>query len=146
MVKVNSPATAMGRTVSDLMSDPSPVIERSAHLAAAAYLMRHAGMPELVVVDNQASRTPLAIITSFDIVRAVSHASDPSKATVAHWQSPKLTTVRPETTLVEALGLMLDGPQPHLPVIDADDKLVGAIDLIRLIRQVRPLLEDRGGF
>jgi CBS domain-containing protein len=131
--------------VSDIMRDPEPVIEQSAHLAAAAYLMRHARRPELSVVADEASRTPIAIITSFDVVRAVSHASNPSEATVAQWQSPKPEVVRPDTPLLDALDLMLDRTQPHLPVVDDAGKLVGVIDLLGLAQALRPLLEGGGG-
>src|SRR4051812_26102241 len=99
MAELDSPPTATGRTVSDVMFDPGTVIEHSAHLAAAAYLMRHLHTPGLVVVDDEGSRRPVASITAFDVVRAVSHASDPSVATVAEWQSAKPTVVHPETPL-----------------------------------------------
>jgi CBS domain-containing protein len=144
MVKPRSPASETAQLVSDIMFDPEPVIEQSAHLAAAAYLMRHAQRPELVVVDGEASRKPVAIITSFDVVRAVSHASNPSEATVAQWQSPEPEVVRPHTPLLEALDVMLEQTRPHLPVVDDDGQLVGVIDLIRLARAIRPLLDGRG--
>ncbi len=144
MVKPQSPATATGQTVSDVMRDPEPVIEQSAHLAAAAYLMRHARRPELVVVENLASRTPVAIITAFDVVRAVSHASNPSEATVAQWQSPKPKAVRPATPVLDVLDLMLAQTQPHVPVVDDDGKLVGVVDLLGLAQAIRPLLDGHG--
>lgn len=141
MVNPRSPAAATGQTVSDIMLDPEPVVERSAHLAAAAYLMRHAHRPELVVVDDETSRTPVGIITAFDVVRAVSHASNPSDATVAQWESPKPKVVHPEATLLEAFDLMLDEMQPHAPVVDHDGTLVGVVDLIHLAEAIRPLLQ-----
>src|SRR4051794_227255 len=125
MVEPQTPATATARTVSDVMVEPGAVIEHSAHLAAAAFLMRHLHTPGLIVVDDEATRRPVGTITAFDIVRAVSHASDPSDATVSEWQSSKPTVVRPETPLRDALDLMLDDiPQPHLPVVDDEDNLV----------------------
>jgi CBS domain-containing protein len=142
MVKPQTPAAATGRTVSELMSEPGAVVERSAHLAAAAYLMRHTHRPELIVVEDQASRTPVGTITSFDIVRAVSHAGDPSEETVGAWESPDAKVVHPGTPLREALDLMLDQTLPFLPVVDDDNELVGVIDLIRLTRALRSLLED----
>ena len=143
-MKPQSPTSATGQTVSDVMSDAGPVVGRSAHLAAAAYLMRHARRPALIVVDDEASRTPVAIITAYDIVRAVSHASNPSEATVAQWQSPKPQLVGPETPLLDALDLMLDEALPHMLVVDHDEKLIGVIDLLRIAQAVRPLLEGRG--
>jgi CBS domain-containing protein len=135
-----SPATATRQTVSDVMRDPEPVVEQSAHLAAAAYLMRHARRPELVVVDDETSRTPIAIITSFDVVRAVSHASNPADTTVGEWQSAQPKVVGPDTPLLDALDLMLEQTQPHVPVVDDDGKVIGLIDLLRLAQAIRPLL------
>src|SRR4051794_2711927 len=142
MVKPQSPAAATVRTVSELMSEPGAVVERSAHLAAVAYLMRHAHRPALIVVEDEASPTPVGTITAFDIVRAVSHAGDPSEETVGAWESPNAKVVHPGTPLREALDLMLDQIQPHLPVVDDDNKLVGVIDLIHVTRALRGALED----
>src|SRR4051812_42337160 len=142
MVEPQNSATATGRMVSGVMVEPGAVIERSAHLAAAAYLMRHLHIPGLVVVGEESSRKPVAIITAFDIVRAVSHASDPSEATVDEGQSPAPKTVRPDTPLRDALDLMLDGtPQPHMPVVDDEGNLVGVVDFIHIARALRGLLE-----
>ena len=54
-MKPQSTATATTLTVPDVMREPEPVVERSAHLAGAAYMMRHAKRPELVVVDDEQS-------------------------------------------------------------------------------------------
>jgi CBS domain-containing protein len=116
------------------------VIERGAHLAAAAYTMRHARTPELIVVDDEASRTPVGIITAYDIVRAVAHAGNPAEETVVHWQSPTPTSVRPETPLLDALDLMLEQTRPQLPVVDVDHELVGVVDLFHIGRALRGLL------
>lgn len=141
MAESQSSTTMTGRTVSDVMTDASAVIEHDAHLAAAAYLMRHLHTPGLIVVDDEVSRRPAGSITAFDVVRAVSHAGDPSEATVAQWQSAEPPIVHPETPLRDALDLMLDDtPQPHLPVVDDQGKLVGVIDLIHITRALRGLL------
>lgn len=142
MVQPDGPGVPRSGTVSEVMAEPGAVVERSAHLAAAAYLMRHRRIPELVVIDDEASRIPVATITAFDIVRAVSHASDPSTATVAEWLSPGPTSVHAGTPLLEALDLMIDGPQPQLPVVDDDGNLIGVIDLIGVVRAVRSHLGD----
>jgi CBS domain-containing protein len=51
-------------------------VELHAHLAAAVYLMRRAHATELVVVTNDASRRPVAIITDTNIARAVADGND----------------------------------------------------------------------
>lgn len=46
-------------------------VEAGAHLAAAAYLMKHAGATALVVVDGSEPKRPVGLITEADVVRAV---------------------------------------------------------------------------
>jgi CBS domain-containing protein len=46
-------------------------VEAGAHLAAAAYLMKHAGATALVVVDGNGSKRPVGLITEADVARAV---------------------------------------------------------------------------
>ena len=61
----HAPATA-----ADVMRPVPATIEPRDHVAAAAYLMKHAGVTALVVVDDQA-RQPVGIITEADIAQAV---------------------------------------------------------------------------
>jgi CBS domain-containing protein len=46
-------------------------VEAGAHLAAAAYLMKHAGATALVVVDGNEPKRPVGLITAADVTRAV---------------------------------------------------------------------------
>src|SRR5260370_17237839 len=58
-------------TVADVMRPAPATIEPRDHVAAAAYLMKHAGVTALVVVDDDQAKQPVGIITEADIVRAV---------------------------------------------------------------------------
>jgi CBS domain-containing protein len=57
-------------------SASTPVVNLNDHVAAAAYLMKHAGASVLVVVDGQWAGRPAGIITKADIVRAVAAGED----------------------------------------------------------------------
>jgi CBS domain-containing protein len=46
------------------------------HVAAAAYLMKHADATALVVLDGQSPGRPVGIITKADITRAVAAGED----------------------------------------------------------------------
>jgi CBS domain-containing protein len=63
-------STAAPATAADVMRPPPPTVEQQAHVAAAAYLMKHAGTTALMVLDPQAGQ-PAGIITEADIARAV---------------------------------------------------------------------------
>jgi CBS domain-containing protein len=52
------------------MHPPLSVVDRNDHLAAAAYLMKHADTTALVVLDS-GTNGPIGIITDADIVQAV---------------------------------------------------------------------------
>ena len=57
-------------TVANIMRPPLTTVEQAAHVAAVAYLMKHAGATALMVLDAQAGQ-PIGIITQADIARAV---------------------------------------------------------------------------
>ena len=46
-------STAAPATAADVMRPPLTTVEQQAHVAAAAYLMKHAGTTALMVVDPQ---------------------------------------------------------------------------------------------
>jgi CBS domain-containing protein len=55
-------------------SASAPAVNPNDHVAAAAYLMRHAGATVLVVVDGQWPGRPAGVITKADIARAAAGA------------------------------------------------------------------------
>ena len=61
----HAPATA-----ADVMRPALTTIEPRDHLAASAYLMKHAGVTALVVVGDDQAKQPVGVITEADIVQA----------------------------------------------------------------------------
>ena len=57
-------------TVRDVMRPKAATVEPNDHVAAAAYLMKHAGATALVIVDAVTGQ-PAGIITETDITHAV---------------------------------------------------------------------------
>jgi CBS domain-containing protein len=53
-----------------------PTVTHNDHVAAAAYLMKHARATALVVVDGQRPGRPVGIITKADIARAIAAGED----------------------------------------------------------------------
>ena len=62
---VTAPATA-----GDIMRSPLTTVEQNDHVAAAAYLMKHAGATAITVLDPR-SGEPAGIITEADVAHAV---------------------------------------------------------------------------
>jgi predicted transcriptional regulator len=51
-------------------------VDQSDHVAAATYLMKHAGTTALAVLDGQRSNQPIGCITETDIAEAMAHGMD----------------------------------------------------------------------
>jgi CBS domain-containing protein len=58
------------------MRPPQTPVEQAAHVAAAVYLMKHAGATALMVLDAQTGQ-PIGIITQADTAGAVADAKPP---------------------------------------------------------------------
>src|ERR1700745_1289818 len=64
-------------TVADVMQPPVTTVEQTAHLGAAAYLMKRANATALLVTQVQAG-PPVGIITDADVSRAVADGKNPN--------------------------------------------------------------------
>ena len=115
-------------TVADLMRPAVTSIERHAHLAAAAYLMRQANDTALVVIEDAERRVPIAVITDTDIAQAVADGKDVNNVRVSDLVGRVPTTVPPNTSVHDAADVMVASHIRHLPVVDGD-LLVGMVDI-----------------
>ena len=57
-------------------------VDQYDHVAAATYLMRHAGATTLAVLDGQPSNLPIGCITETDIAEAMAHGKDPNETRI----------------------------------------------------------------
>jgi CBS domain-containing protein len=103
-------------------------VERHAHLAAAAYLMRRAGDTAVVVTTDDESRRPISIITETDITRAVADGKNLNDSRIDELIGPEPITAQPGTTVNDAAARMLSARIRHLPVVE-EGRLVGMIDV-----------------
>lgn len=60
---------------------------------------------------------------------------DPKLALVKSVMSKKVRTVRPDTSLETAVGMMIGSDISHLPVTDEDGKLVGIVSKTDVVRR-----------
>jgi len=124
-----------GRTsppaVRTVMRQAATTVEASAHLAAAAYLMKRSGSTALVVTSDDAKR-PLAVLTETDVSRAVADGRNVEETRIRDLASPPIT-VEPQIAVDEAARLMLLRRIHHLPVVEGG-RLVGIVDMADLCR------------
>jgi CBS domain-containing protein len=97
------------------------------HIAAAAYLMKHAGTTALVVLDAETDR-PVGIVTDTDVAHAVADGKNVNEVRISEVMTPEPTVVGTACSLREAAELMTKGHFRHLPVV-GDSGLAGIVDI-----------------
>jgi CBS domain-containing protein len=123
------PASA---TVANVMRPPLTTVEQAAHVAAAAYLMKHAGATALMVLDAQTGQ-PVGIITQADIARAVADGKDVNRVRIDDLMTTRPTVISTTTSVRDAANVMTSGHFRHLPVV-GDAGLVGIVDITDVCR------------
>ena len=120
-------ARAAAATVADVMRRPLTTVNQHDHVAAAAYLMKHAGTTALMVVDAQTGQ-PAGIITEADVAHAIADGKDVNNT----WVDAVITTrpaVTATTSIRDAARTMTSSHYRHLPVA-GDTGLLGVVDII----------------
>jgi CBS domain-containing protein len=122
---------AAAATVADLMAAPLTTVSQHDHVAAAAYLMKHAGTTALIVVAAQTGQ-PAGIITETDVAHAIADGKDVNDVWV-----DGVMTIRPAiiatTSIRDAAKIMTARHLRHLPVA-GDAGLLGVVDIIDVCR------------
>jgi len=114
-------------TVADVMRPPLTTVEQNDHVAAAAYLMKHAGATALTVLDAQTGQ-PIGIITEADIAHAVADGKDVNSVRIHDLMTTRPTVIHTTTNVRDAAKIMTTGRFRHLPVV-GDAGLVGMVDI-----------------
>ena len=118
-------------TVADVMRSPLTTVEPHDHVAAAAYLMKHAGTTAVTVEDAQTGQ-PVGIITKADVAHAIADGKDVNDVRVE-----AVMTTRPAiiatTSVRDAATIMTAGHFRHLPVA-GDAGLLGVVDITDVCR------------
>jgi len=119
-------------TVSDVMRPPVTTVEQEDHVAAAAYLMKHAGASALMVLDIKNDQ-PIGIITEADIAHAVADKKDLDSIRIRDLMTTPPTVITATTSIRDAADIMVRGRFRHLPVV-GDAGLIGMVDVVDVCR------------
>jgi len=125
------PPRAAVATVTDIMRPPLTTVSQHDHVAAAAYLMKHAGTTALMVADAQTGQ-PAGIITEADVTHAIADGRDVNDVWVDAVMTarPAVTTT---TSIRDAAKIMTARHFRHLPVA-GDTGLLGVVDITDVCR------------
>ena len=131
---MSSSTTTTGHlTVGQVMRPPVTTVERTAHVAAVAYLMKKSHDNAIVVITDGASREPVTLICDSDVAGAVADGRDLEKARITDLDLPDMVVLTPEIPVDDAAGRMLAAGVVFSPVV-ADGELVGVVDMTGLCR------------
>lgn len=117
------------------------VIEEDRSVREAAVVMREYHVGDVIVTREQyGKQTPAGILTDRDIALGiVAGGADPESVIVGDAMSFNLTTVSEEDDLMHAIEVMREHGIRRVPVIDAEETLVGILtvdDILDLLSEV----------
>ena len=115
-------------TAADVMRPALTTVEPHAHVAAAAYLMKHAHATCLVVVDGEHANRLVGLITEADVVHTVADGDDVNDVRIEDVMTTSPKVIPATTTIRDAARSMIAGQFHHLPVVDGEG-LVGMVDI-----------------
>ncbi|XXF75152.1 CBS domain-containing protein [Myxococcaceae bacterium GXIMD 01537] len=130
------------RIVGELMTRDVVTLKETQNLALAEELLRLNRIRHLPVVRDGKL---VGLITHRDLLRAAAgRKGDPAlqplwAADIMTWE---VRTVRPDTSLREAVDLMLDNKYGCLPVVGEDGALLGILTEADLVRYAKHLTAD----
>ncbi len=141
----------MYRLVSEVMTKDVVVLEEWENLLDVARDMKRHHLRHLPVVDGKrliglVSHRDLLRYTSTELehtaVRDMRDSQLKGRTFVREIMTEGIETVRPDTTVAEAVGKLITGRFGCVPVVDADGNLVGIVsehDLLKLLAEMLKL-------
>jgi CBS domain-containing protein len=114
------------------MRPPLSTVEPNDHVAAAAYLMKHADASALVILEPRTG-LPAGIVTSTDIAHAVADGRDLNEARIHNLMTAHPVVIDQATSIIDAAKTMTGGHFRHLPVV-GDAGLIGMVDITDVCR------------
>ena len=116
--------------VREVMVNDVLTIEADATLVEAAQLMRDGNVGVLPVVEDGQLR---GIVTDRDlVVRGMAEGTVPSMTRVAECATWDIVCARANSSIEEAMEVMADSRIGRLPVVDADNRVIGILTLSSL--------------
>lgn len=115
----------MGTKVRDVMTTRPRAVTSDTSVTQVAELMEAEDVGSIPVLEGEQLT---AIVTDRDIVlRAVAKGKDPRGMPVREVYSTEIVTVGPDQDLSDALQIMAANQVRRLPVVDAENRLVGVV-------------------
>ncbi|MEJ2478700.1 MAG: KpsF/GutQ family sugar-phosphate isomerase [Acidihalobacter sp.] len=120
--------------VADIMhrGDAVPAVTADTPLGEALLEITRKSLGMTAIVD--ADRKVIGVFTDGDLRRTLNQGHDIQNVRIEQVMTRNCQTIRPETLAAEAVKLMEDHRITALPVTDADNRLLGALNMQDLLR------------
>ena len=128
-------------TVADVMRPSATTVADTDHVAAAAYLMKHAHTAALLVLDTQHGGRAVGIITEADIAQAVADGRDVNDVRIHELMTGRQAAIAAAASIREAAQIMLAQDLRELPVTDAAAQGAGLIGIVDIADVCGALLD-----
>src|SRR5215469_13327750 len=115
-------------TVGQLMERATTKAEVDDHIAAAAYLMKHARTTALVILMPGTGRIA-GIITATDVANVVADGKDVNQVRIGEVMKPEPAVITGNASAREAAELMLARRVRQLPVVDDAGDVAGIVNI-----------------
>ena len=109
-----------------------PAVSHQAMLSDAILEMSRKGLGMTAIVDD--SQHVLGIFTDGDLRRTLEKRLDFNSTPISTVMSPSPRCIAPSALAVEAVSMMEERGISQMLVVDADNKLVGALNMLDLLR------------
>ena len=105
-------------TVADIARPSPATVAEYDHVAAAAYLMKHAGSAALVVLGAQQGNRAIGVITEADITGAVADGMDVNTTRIHDLLTARPAAIPAATSIRDAATIMVNRGLRQVPVTD----------------------------
>ena len=123
------PEALLARPVAEVMSKPVVSLPESATIADALQLLAERRRGNLPLISSEGTMTGL--VTKEDLYRALNEGRD-LRGPVGEIATRRVTTLRPDESLREAMGHLRRSGHKQAPVVDVENRLVGLLSLMDL--------------
>lgn len=128
-------------TLLKLARKPAVTVSPDATVLEAVNVMLEHKVGAVIVLDDGRAR---GVFTERDVMaKIVALGRDPAKTKVASVMTSPVLHIDSRADAAEALELMLERHIRHLPVVDADQRVIGTLSMRHLMREQIDKLQDR---
>ncbi len=123
-------------TAATLITGPAIEVWADLTLRGFAQLLEENGIGAVLVRSSDGGIAGL--ISERDLVRAIAEGADPDVDRVGDHMTFDVEFARSDTSSAELARVMIDDAIRHLPVADADGKVIGVVSIRDVLAAVRP--------